>query len=100
MNPEKFVFAKKKLKFLGFELSEESIQPGKELLKSISEFPRPRNLTSTRSWFGLVEQVAWAFAKTGTMDPFRHLLKPQCEFKWSQELNDAFELSKKEIIKA
>ena len=100
MNPDKFVFGKKRLEFLGFELTETGIEPGKDLIKSISEFPRPRDLSSMRSWFGLVEQVAWAFSKTSIMSPFRHLLSPQNEFVWSQALNDAFERSKEVIIEA
>ena len=41
MNHEKFVFCKKKLEFLGFELTEDGVEPGRELLKSILDFPRP-----------------------------------------------------------
>ena len=63
MNPDKFVFCKKKLEFLGFELNDEGVEPGKELLKSILEFPRPKDISGIRSWFGLVEQVAWPFSK-------------------------------------
>ena len=100
MNPEKFKFARKRVEFLGFELKEDSIEPGNELIKSIRDFPRLRDLTSTRSWFGLIEQVAWAFAKTKLMESFRHLLKPKSEFVWTQELDDAFRSSKAEILKA
>ena len=74
--------------------------PGRALLKSILEFPRPRDISGIRSWFGLVEQVAWAFSKTDVMNPLRHLLSPKSEFIWSQELNDSFEHSKQEIIEA
>ena len=100
MNPDKFVFCKKKLEFLGFELTEDGVEPGRELLKSILDFPRPRDITGIRSWFGLVEQVAWAFSKTNVMNPLRHLLSPSSEFVWNQELNDAFERSKQEIVNA
>ena len=34
MNPDKFVFGKKRLEFLGFELTETGIEPGKDLIKS------------------------------------------------------------------
>ena len=100
MNPDKFVFCRKKLEFLGFELTEDGVEPGRELLKSILEFPRPRDISGIRSWFGLVEQVAWAFSKTDIMNPLRHLLSPNSEFLWTQELNNSFERSKQEIIKA
>ena len=38
MNPDKFVFCKRKLEFLGFELTEDGVEPGRELLKSILIF--------------------------------------------------------------
>ena len=100
MNPDKFVFCQKKLEFLGFELTEDGVEPGRELLKSIVEFPRPRDISGIRGWFGLVEQVAWAFSKTELMNPLRHLLSPSSEFVLTPELNDAFERSKDEIVKA
>ena len=34
------------------------------------------------------------------MAPFRNLLSPKTEFVWTQELNDCFEISKKEILQA
>ena len=34
------------------------------------------------------------------MLPFRTLLKPSSEFLWTQELQDSFEKSKNEIVKA
>ena len=98
MNPEKFTFCKKRLEFLGFELTEDGVEPGKDLLKSITEFPRPKDISSVRSWFGLVEQVSWAFSKTEIMAPFRHLLSPNSKFEWNQELEKAFECSKSEIV--
>ena len=100
MNPDKFIFCRKQLEFLGFELTELGVEPGRELLKSIIDFPRPKDISGIRSWFGLVEQVAWAFSKTAVMSPFRHLLSPNSEYLWTQELNDAFEKSKIEIINA
>ena len=44
MNPENLVFCRKILKFVGFELSEECIKPENELLTSIKEFSRPKDI--------------------------------------------------------
>ena len=38
INPEKFLFSKKRLEFLGFEVIEDGVEPGRALLKSILEF--------------------------------------------------------------
>ena len=66
-------------------------------MKSIREFPRPTDITGIRSWFGLVEQVAWAFSKTALMLPFRELLSKKESFLWTTELQTAFETAKEEI---
>ena len=100
MNRDKFVFGKKEVEYLGFQLTENGVEPGEELIKSILNFPRPENISGIRSWFGLVEQVSWAFSKTEVMAPFRKLLSPKSEFVWSQELHDSFEKSKGEILEA
>ena len=57
------------------------------------EFPRPKNITDVRSWFGLVNQVAYAFSMTEQMHPFRELLKPATPFYWDDNLNKLFEES-------
>ena len=100
MNRNKFVFGRKEVKYLGFQLTEDGVEPGDELLKSIVNFPRPENISGIRSLFGLVEQVSWAFSKTDIMAPFRRLLSPKSVFVWSQDLNNSFEASKNKILRA
>ena len=74
-NPAKFKWGRKEIEYLGFWLTEDGVRPTPDTLKSISEVPRPSDITGIRSWFGLVEQVAFAFSKTKLMKPFRALLK-------------------------
>ena len=47
-------------------------------------------LTDIRSWFGLVEQVSYAFSKSAHMHPFRELLRKGRKFYWDQQLTDLF----------
>ena len=60
----------------GFEITPTSVRPSRKFLESILDFPTPANITDIRSWFGLVNQVAYAFAAAERMLPFRALLKP------------------------
>ena len=90
LNPEKFVFAGDTVEFAGFEISPTSVRPCPRLFEAIERFPTPCNITDIRSWFGLVNQVAYAFASAEKMLPFRSLLKPGTTFKWTQQLNDFF----------
>ena len=94
LNPDKFVFAQDTVEFAGFEITSDNVRPCKKFLQAILEFPEPRNITDIRSWFGLVNQVAYAFSMADKMLPFRHLLKPNTPFRWTDELRDLFEESK------
>ena len=83
LSPSKFGFCQKELEFVGFWLGEDSIKPSPDTLKAITEFLRPTNITDIRSFFGLIEQVSFAFSKTAVMLPFRELLSPKSEFLWT-----------------
>ena len=68
-------------------------------MRSIEEFPTPKNIGDVRSWFGLINQVAFTFSKGAVMAPFRDLLKPSVKFEWTGELDTAFRESKVEIVR-
>ena len=99
-NKKKFQFGSDKVEFLGFIVNEDSVRPSDKFLGAIQDFPRPRDITGIRSWFGLVNQCNFAFSQSDLMLPFRNLLKPSTEFLWTPELQEAFEHSKLEIQKA
>ena len=65
---------------------------------SIRSFPTPKNITQARAFFGLVEQVSYAFSKSADMVNFRHLLSPKTQFVWTDELESEFVLSKASIV--
>ena len=66
-NPKKFVWGVRELEFLGFWVKQDGVRPTSEKLNAIQNFPRPTDVTGIRSWYGLVEQVAFAFTKTVLM---------------------------------
>ena len=98
LNPDKFKFAQDDVEFAGFEITNDTVRPCKKYIRAISDFPTPQNLTDVRSWFGLVNQVSYAFSMTDAMLPFRELLKPSNKFHWDDMLQQAFEKSKVTII--
>ena len=57
-NLEKFQFCKRQVEFVGYNLTEEGMEPTRDMLNSIRDFPRPSDISGVRGWFGLVEQVA------------------------------------------
>ena len=98
LNPDKFVFAQDTVQFAGFEIGPTTVKPARKFTKAIAEFPTPTSTTDVRSWFGLVNQVAYTFSQAATMAPFRDLLKPAAKFIWTQEHQEAFNESKQTII--
>ena len=62
-----------------------------------SRHPHP-HITDVPSWFGLINQVSYAFAANERILPFCQLLKPGAPFVWDNDLNNLFEESKSMII--
>ena len=98
LNPPKFSFAQTCTEFAGFEIQPTAVRPCPRYIEAIKDFPTPHNITDVRSWFGLVNQVSYAFASAERMLPFRDLLKPGTPFMWTDLLNRLFEESKSIII--
>ena len=86
-SPAKFVFAAREVEYAGFLVGNDSIQPTPKYLQNILQFPTPKNVSDVRSWFGLINQVAFAFCKGQVMAPFRELLKPANKFVRMEVLN-------------
>ncbi|CAB3996762.1 Hypothetical predicted protein [Paramuricea clavata] len=98
LNPDKFVFGQDNVEFAGFEITPTNVRPCARYLDAIRNFPTPTNLTDIRSWFGLINQVSYAFAASTRMQPFREALKPGTPFIWNEELNNLFNESKTVIV--
>jgi len=98
LNPDKFVFAEDEVDFAGFRITRENVRPCPQHLQAISGFPTPKNITDVRSWFGLVNQVSYAFSMAEKMQPFRQLLQPKTPFRWDDELDALFQESKDFIV--
>ena len=99
INPEKFVFAADTVEFAGFEITLDKVRPCQTSIDAILNFPTPKIITDIRSWMGLLNQVAYTFSVAPHMQPFRHLLKPETLFLWTNQLNTLFEESKLAIVR-
>ena len=99
LNPSKFIFAADTVEFAGFEITPNNVRPSRKYLKAIEGFPTPKNRTDIRSWYGLLNQVSYAFSITDQMKPLRKLLKADYQFTWDEELDQLFRASKQVIIK-
>ena len=97
-NLPKFQFCRREVEFVGYWLTYDVMKPTKVMLDAILNFPRPMDILEVRGFFGMVEQVVWAFSKTEVMFPFQELLKKGSTFCWTQELQDAFRKVKEKIV--
>ena len=100
LNPEKLQFCQRSIDFAGFRVTETEVKPLPKYLNAIQEFPRPKNIKDIRAWFGLINQVSHYGRLTEMMAPFKPLLSPKTTFCWSEELEEAFQNSKRELIEA
>ena len=97
--PKKFQFAKDEVEYVGFMIGKDGIRPTDKYIEAIKNFPSPTCISEVRSWFGLINQVTYAFAKSDVMAPFRPLLQKNAQFCWTSELEEAFQHSKEEIVR-
>ena len=64
------------MEFAGLEVTMDRVRPCNKFLESIRSFARPITLSEARSFFGMINQVAYSFSMSSIMEDFRHLLKP------------------------
>ena len=105
LNPKKFQFSQDVVDFCGFEIGKDYIRPSSKFHAAISELTRPRTLSEVRSFFGLVEQIAYTFHSSTVMAPFRELLKPSNANEngtiyWDESLDKAFSAAKEAMLAA
>ena len=98
LNPSKFQFCQDTIDFAGFQISPTCLMPSEKMLESIRKFPTPTDISGIRAYFGLINQVAYAFAMTEEMHPIRHLLSPKTHFEWTPQLERLFQQSKEVIV--
>ena len=98
-NRDKFQFALDEVNYLGFTITKTGIKPSADFVSNIASFSVPKSITDVRNWFVCIQQIAYTFAVSEVMLPFRQLLCPQVPFTWNDELEQAFNASKAEIMR-
>ena len=86
LNREKFQFCQDVVQFGDLQIISSGGTPCENLLNAISSFLTPKNITDAGSWFGLVNQVAWAYSLSPIILPFRVLVKKNTHFVWNESL--------------
>ena len=98
LSQDKFQFCKDTVQFGRLQITSSGVSPSESMLNAILNFPVPKT-TDARFWFGLVNQLAWAYSLSPIMLPFWVLVKKSSRFSWNQTLEKAFQESKQVIVK-
>ena len=91
LNIDKCYFRQTEVVFLGHKVSQHGVQPLREKLDAISDFPIPTSITELRSFLGMAQQVARftpEFATTA--EPLRGLLSTKNTWIWTPLHNESF----------
>ena len=86
------------VKIAGFCISSQGVKPDPKKVEAIAEFPKPTDLTSLRSFLGLVNQFGTFAPDIAHMtESLRSLLRKDIAFTWLADHDEAF-LKIKEIL--
>ncbi|KAG0729731.1 Retrovirus-related Pol polyprotein from transposon opus [Chionoecetes opilio] len=98
INRKKFMFASPTAHFCGYIISEDGVSADPGKTKAVADFPVPTNLTTLRSFFGVVNQLADFFTEVAeAADTLRALLSPRKEFVWTPAHQSSFQAVKKAL---
>ena len=98
LQPEKCVFAKDKVTYLGFELSYRVIEALPDKLKAVKDFPTPRTVKNVRSFLGLASfyrRLVPYFADVAKA--LAQLTKNDKIWDWNQECQESFDKLKSKL---
>jgi len=91
LNIEKCHFLTTTVSYLGFEIDNGTIKPGKEKVKAIEEFPVPKTPPNIRQFIGLTGYFRNFIKNYATIaKPLTNLTRQSVPWSWGQKEEDAF----------
>jgi len=100
-NLKKCVFGAAEIPILGCFVSADGVRADPEKIKSISEWPVPRNVKDLRKWLGLANYLhKYSHDYAAKVRPLTHLLKKDVEWSWTPEVAASFNEVKQSLTSA
>lgn len=95
MRLEKCKFFQNQIVYLGHEISRDGIRPKKTSMKAIFDAPSPSDVTTLKSYLGLLNFYSKFIPNlSGRLAPLYNLLRKDSKFVWSNECESTFIQSK------
>lgn len=101
VKPSKCVFGASKLKFLGHLISGEGMKPDPDKVKALRELPRPRDITTLRSFLGAAGYYRrFVFKFAAITAPLAKLTRKDEPFIWGKSQEAAFLEVRNKLLEA
>ena len=95
------IFFKKEIHYLGHLILVSGIQPLPEKLESIRSMPKPRSPKEIKQFLGLTSYYRKFVPRFSDMArPLTKLLAHDCEFKWTNQCDNSFQMLKDTLCSA
>ena len=89
---EKCMFGMKSIRYLGFIIDEQGRRPDPENISAIQKMPPPHDISTLRSFLGLVSHYSnFLPAMHQLRGPLNHLLTKEAKWVWSADCQNAFD---------
>lgn len=100
LNLSKCNFLKQSIDYLGFEVSNSGVKPGKKKTEAVDQFPRPTDQHKIRQFVGLASFFR-KFIRSFSIiaKPLTQLLKKDSKWRWGDAEESAFLKLKTELVK-
>lgn len=99
VNLEKCEFFKEVIEYLGHSISGEGISPSKLKTEAIQKATPPNDVTSVRSFLGLINFYGkFVPMLQSQLRPLHDLLKTGVRFEWSRECQEVFDWVKAQLL--
>ena len=98
LNLRKCKFGLEQVEYVGFIVSKDGVQPGKQKVRALLEFPTPRNVHEVRRFHGMASffrRFIPQFARI--VAPLVQLFKKDNEFVWGEAQRIAFQIIKEKL---
>lgn len=95
LNRDKCDFMKDRVTYCGHEKDKQGLWKSSNKIKAVLETPSPKDITSLRAYLGILNYYHRFLPNLATVvSPMTALLKKDRKFVWTQQCQEAFELSK------